>query len=81
MLHGLIREETAGVVAGASQQSAASAASSSKRSKLKDVRDGKRRDAQAPALDRIPLPPLPQTVINERRQLQRDAQKKVSAPI
>lgn len=63
MLAGLLREENA--------------VSLNDRKRKKDAKDNKKRDGAAPPLDRIPLPNVPTTVINERRIMQKEALKKV----
>lgn len=63
MLAGLLREENA--------------VSLNDRKRKKDAKDNKKRDGAAPPLDRIPLPNIPTTVINERRIMQKEALKKV----
>ncbi|KAI1731725.1 WD domain, g-beta repeat domain-containing protein [Ditylenchus destructor] len=47
-----------------------------KKAKFKDAKDHKKKDASAPALDRIPLPSLPENVKQERRISMKDSQQK-----
>jgi hypothetical protein len=64
MLPGLLREENAIL--------------SVDRKRKKDGKDNKKRDGTAPSLDRIPLPAIPPAVLQERRHIQRETQKKVN---
>lgn len=48
-----------------------------KRLKSKDAKDRKK-DASAPVPDRIPMPVLPESTLQERRNAYKEAQKKVS---
>jgi len=63
MLSGLLREENALPLVD--------------RKRKKDAKDTRKRDGAAPPLDRIPLPAVPLSIIQERRHMQREAQKKL----
>ncbi|CAD5206328.1 unnamed protein product [Bursaphelenchus okinawaensis] len=48
-----------------------------KKRKNKDFKDAKKKDGNAPPADRIPMPPLPESVLNERRAQAKEMSKKV----
>lgn len=51
-------------------------ASEKKRPKSKEFKEGRRREANAPSLDRIPLPSLSEPMKQEYRAITRDTQQK-----
>ena len=61
---------------GVSREDFTAISADKKRMKSKEFKEGRRREANAPPLDRIPLPSLPENVKQEYRTSLRDMQQK-----
>jgi len=70
------KEEKLKMYYGVSREDFTPFSADKKRMKLKDFKEGRRREANAPQPDRIPLPSLPESVKQEYRASIRDMQQK-----